>query len=116
MLSSTMRTMLDACGRLMADDDEDGDLDFFPLRDELRKSRAECINHLATRVERLTSGRRTVREIPHNVIVAPMGHNLFVTVCDGSTPAGKVTDLTDEMTPYIISPGQGLGCAKAQRK
>jgi len=111
-----MRAMLGTCAGLMAQNSDNPELNFFPLRTELGRSRAACIDYLADEVEHLTSGQRTVREIPHDAIAdSPMGiNNLYVTVCDASTAPGRVTSLTAGMTPYIISPGKGLGCVKAQ--
>jgi hypothetical protein len=99
----------------MAKGAENRELDFYPHRDELMRFSSECIVHLATGLERSTAKRLTVREmLPTLISEAPMGIcNLFVVACPTSVPSGRVTALTDEMTPYVISPCGGLARARA---
>jgi hypothetical protein len=101
----------------MAVGEEYRSLDLFSVRSELRMHRQECIAFLAQGVEAATNGQLSVRETVYaNILGAPMGiSNLFVAVCSASTPGGVLASLTEDMTPYIIAPGAGLGCAKAER-
>jgi hypothetical protein len=116
VISARMRYLLDSCVKLMAAGDENRQLDFFPLRSELRQSGADCIAYLAEQTERTTNGRLSVRETRHDAVMnAPMGiSDLFLAVCSASTPKGVVTSPAENMTAYIIAPGRGLGCTRAE--
>ena len=100
----------------MSAGEEDRTLDLFHVRGELRREKSECIADLATNVECLSGGTMTVREVSYaQVKNAPGGiDNLFVVTVPTSAPKDQVK--VEGATPYIISPGAGIGCTRAEWK
>jgi hypothetical protein len=67
-------------------------------------NKGEIIASLAEGAEAYTDGLETVRELNSGIWMnSPMSEKkLYVVLCPGDTPAGPVTDLIEEMKPYLL--------------
>ncbi|HJP81211.1 MAG TPA: hypothetical protein VJ841_02360 [Candidatus Saccharimonadales bacterium] len=115
-VSSTTRALLFVCAQHISAGEEDRTLDLFSCRGELYQKKDECIADLIANVERLSNGVLTIRKVPYAMIKhAPGGiSNLFVAVMPASSPKDRVK--VEGAVPYIISPGAGIGCTRAEWK
>jgi hypothetical protein len=66
----------------------------------------EIIACLAEGAEDNTDGLETVRELNSGIWMNPplSGNKLYVIVCPSGTPAGPVTEITQQMKPYLMGP------------
>jgi hypothetical protein len=65
----------------------------------------DAVSFLTHEVRRRTRGRLTVRMVDHNDFPYPVkGVALYLAVCDGDTPPGKLTDPDKACWYYLIGP------------
>ncbi len=115
-LDELAMALLSRCAETMARDAE-LIIDLSSIRRVLIAEQPAAAAYLAERVQELTNYTRTVRQTTYAMLRnVPSGiSSMYVVTCDFmSAPNSPVTSFTADMIPYVISPGRGLGCTKAQ--
>jgi len=105
ILSGNARALLNACAKAMARGEHDIELDLSVLKNDFKRAEEEIIANLALGVEEASGHQRTVRRGDYALFAHEVqGQALYLVTCKFPMSADVITELTDDMVLYIISP------------
>ncbi len=104
-LSPSAQVLLAACARAIANGGSYAVINLWPLGRESDECWKEIPTFLEAAVERASGGQLTIRQADKALFrVKYNGEGCYLVACPFSTPAGTVTELTDDMQLVFIGP------------